>query len=74
MPMSFPDMDSLKTAALVWKFREPREDEDETEFRNALADHVKTCPGADLIESMEIRTGKGWDQFTREENLQLIGG
>lgn len=72
MPMSFPDMDSLKMAAVVWNFREPREDEPEEEFRTALADHVRTCPGADIIESMEIRTGKGWDQFTQEENLEMV--
>lgn len=56
MPMSFPDMKSLKFAAQCHKFREPNEGETEAAFRKALADHVKPI---DFIESQEIRTSKG---------------
>ena len=61
MPMSFPDMDSLVRAAEVWKFREKDEGETEIQYRTALADFVQD---GDLVESMEIRTGKGWDEFS----------
>ena len=70
MPQSFPDMDSLKYAAKIHKFREPHDDEIEQDFRTALADHVAATSG--IIEAMEIRTGKGWDEFTDEENEQML--
>lgn len=69
MPMNFPDMDSLKRAAEVWKFRDPRDGETEAEFRDALADHVAP---KDLIESQEIRTGKGWDRWSEADKLQML--
>lgn len=58
MPMSFPDMNSLRRAAMTWRFREDNEGESEADYREALADHVLS---KDYIESFEIRTGKGWD-------------
>ena len=69
MPMDFPDMASLRRAAEVHKFREPRDGESERDFRHALADHVKDI---DLVESMEIRTGKGWDKFNDADNTAMI--
>lgn len=69
MPMDFPDMQSLIQAAEVWKFRAPNKDESEAGYRKALADHVEP---KDLVESQEIRTGKGWDQFSDGENLDMI--
>lgn len=69
MPMSFPDMTSLRSAADVWKFREPTQGETEAEYRTALADFVLP---KDQVESMEIRTGKGWDQFSDAENRDMI--
>jgi hypothetical protein len=64
MPMDFPDMQSLKDAAEVHKFRQPTKGETEADFRSALADHVKL---RDFVESEEIRTGHGWDMFTSSE-------
>ena len=64
MPMDFPDMESLKRAAKVHGFRELNENEAEPEYRAALADHVQLC---DIVESMEIRSGKGWDKFNIDE-------
>jgi len=61
MPMSFPDMASLERAADVWDFRERGEEETEIQYRTALADFVQD---KDTIESMEIRSGKGWDEFS----------
>jgi len=69
MPMSFPDMKSLKFAAQCHKFREPNEGETEAAFREALADHVKP---RDFIESQEIRTGKGWDEWDARENKEML--
>lgn len=69
MPMDFPDMQSLEMAAEVWEFRKPNEGETEAQYRNALADHVQP---KDLVESMEIRTSKGWDQFSELQNIDMI--
>lgn len=69
MPRSFPDMRSLEGAAYVHKFRKIREGEGEPEYREALADHVKSI---DLVESMEIRTGKGWNAFSETDNLMML--
>lgn len=69
MPMDFPDMESLKFAAKVHKFREPKEAESEVDFRRCLSDHVEPI---DHIESMEIRTGKGWDKFSKDDKAEMI--
>lgn len=67
MPMDFPDMNSLKAAAEVHQFRQPKENETEEEYRIALADFVQPH---DLVESMEIRNKVGWDRFTEKQNTE----
>lgn len=69
MPMDFPDMTSLLRCAEAWRFREPNPGETEQQYRNALADFVQP---QDLVESMEIRTSKGWDRFSDNENWELL--
>lgn len=69
MPMSFPEMKDLLEAAKTWKFRAPSEGESEADYRNALADHVRP---KDRIEAYEIRTGKGWDQWTQAEQRDML--
>jgi hypothetical protein len=69
MPMDFPDMHSLKNCAKVHGFRRPNKGESESDYRTALADHVQP---RDLIESMEIRNKVGWDQFTPEQERDLL--
>lgn len=69
MPMDFPDMRALEKAAEVWKFRKLEEGETEAHYRTALADHVQP---KDLVESMEIRTSHGWNQFSPEENREML--
>ena len=69
MPMSFPEMNDLLAAAEIHKFRLPNDGETEAEFREALADHVKPI---DFIESQEIRTGKGWDQWNDEDKKDMF--
>jgi hypothetical protein len=70
MPQSFPDMKSLEDASVIHKFRKAFHDETEQDYRTALADHVKV--NGHMIEAMEIRTGKGWDEFTDEENEKML--
>lgn len=69
MPMEFRDMASLERAADVWKFRKLKEGETEIEYRTALADFIE---GKDPIESMEIRTGKGWDEWSDSDKAASI--
>lgn len=69
MPMSFPDMKSLIRHAEMLKFRAPNPGETESEYRTALADFVRPL---DFIESQEIRTGKGWDQWNDLENMDML--
>lgn len=70
MPMDFPDMDSLRRAAALWKFREPHEQETEQQYRTALADFI--APN-DFIESEEIRNGCGWDKWNEGQNRAMLG-
>lgn len=69
MPMDFPDLNSLKRAAQVHRFRQPYEDETEVRYRTALADHVQ---GIDFVESCEIRNGVGWDKFNDKQNTAML--
>ncbi len=71
MPRSFPDMNSLENAARVHKFRKCREGEIENDYRDALANHVRDVVG-DVVESMEIRTGKGWNAFNEVDNALML--
>jgi hypothetical protein len=67
--MSFPDMRSLMSRAEVWKFRQPEDGETEAHFRAALADFVQD---KDPVESMEIRTSVGWDQFNERQQMDML--
>lgn len=69
MPREFPDMKSLERVAAAWKFRERLEDETEAQYRTTLADYVQP---KDLVESMEIRTGKGWNRFNEQDQSDLL--
>ena len=68
--MDFPDMKSLISAADIWKFRKPNENEPEIEYRHALADYVRP---KDIVESEEIRNGVGWDKFSENQNAGMLG-
>jgi hypothetical protein len=70
MPMSFPDMESLLSAADVHEFRQPNEGETEIQYRNALANHVRD---KDFIESEEIRCGAGWDKWDEGQKRAMLG-
>jgi hypothetical protein len=69
MPMNFPDMKSLISAAEVHEFRQPKENETQAAYRNALADHVAP---RDFIESQEIRNGTGWDKWDDFQKTDLV--
>jgi len=62
--MSFPNLESLKSRATQRNFRQPLENETEDEYRTAFADFMRNH---DLVESMEIRSSKGWDQMDPSE-------
>ena len=70
MPMDFPDLESLKRAAKMWKFREIEKGETEDSFRTALANFVAD---KDLIESQEIRSKVGWDRWSDDQNNATLG-
>jgi hypothetical protein len=69
MPMDFPNLDSLKQAAEVHRFRQPLADEPEEDYRRALADHVAPI---DFVESQEIRTSRGWDRWNLGDTADLL--
>lgn len=69
MPMDFPDMKSLKMAAQVHGFRQPRKGEKENWYRAELANHVAK---KDFIESEEIRNKVGWDKWNKEQNEMCV--
>ncbi len=67
MPMSFPTMQSLINRAKVRNFREPLENESEDVYRKEFADFMRSV---DLVESMEIRSGLGWDKQNPTDFLE----
>ena len=69
MPMDFPDLNSLERAAKIWKFRYKGPGESLDSYRASLADYVSK---KDIIEGHEIRTGKGWDEWTENEKTALL--
>lgn len=58
MPMSFPDMKSLKNRATQRGFRQPQEGESTADYREAFALFMRDV---DMVESLEIADGRGWD-------------
>ena len=67
--MSWPDMESLQLAAEVYKFRAPNKDETEEDYRNDLSMHVgASC----AISGHEIRTKKGWNEWSDDEKRDII--
>lgn len=69
MPMSFPDMGSLKSRAAQRGFRQPNEGETEAQYRECFANYMEYV---DHVESIEIRHKHGWDQLPPEILLQSL--
>lgn len=69
MPMSFPNLDSLKRRAEQRGFRQPLSAENERQYREAFADWMMDV---DRVESAEIRTGKGWDEQQSDPRAMLL--
>lgn len=63
-------MRSLEWAAKSRGFRSPWPDESEAHYRDRLADFVFP---KDRVESMEIRTGQGWDKHDPFSALTTMG-
>lgn len=69
MPMSFPDMDSLKRRATARNFRQPHEGESEQDFRSSFSTFMRSV---DMVESMEISAGSGWDKWSLPQSEKLM--
>lgn len=69
MPMSFPDLTSLTNRAKQRGFRQPKPDESIVDYRAAFALFMRDV---DKVESMEISSGSGWDQWSLEESEKLL--
>jgi hypothetical protein len=66
MPITFDSKTLLEQGKI--HFREIKEGDSISEYRNAYADHMEPI---DLIESHEIRTGRGWNKWTEEDKKSL---
>jgi hypothetical protein len=69
MPMSFPNMESLKKRAAQRGFRQPNEGEAVWEYRAAFALFMKDV---DRCEAAEILTGKAWNTWTEADQHDAI--
>jgi hypothetical protein len=69
MPINVPDHDAVVREAQKHKFREPLIDESDDQYRTALADHVFKI---DKVAGHEIRTGRGWDEWTASDRSDFI--
>ena len=69
MPIDFPNMDSLINRARLRGFRMPEPGETEDSYRQEFS--VFMC-GVDMIESIEIATGTGWDKITPMEMMEHL--
>lgn len=69
MPMNFPDFNSLKRAAEIHQFRQPKSCEPENDYRIALADYVSKI---DFVESEEIRNKVGWDKWNEQQKMAML--
>ncbi|ARB86017.1 MULTISPECIES: hypothetical protein [Yersinia] len=72
MPMSFPNLESLKRRAKMRNFRQPLENEPEEVYREKFADFMVNI---DRVESSEIRSKLGWDilQLDPATALKMMG-
>lgn len=68
MPMSFPDLASLRRLCDYPERVPYREGETEVEYRERCAVWSKD----DFVQAHEIRTGKGWDEWNDVQNTDLL--
>lgn len=74
MPMEFKGLWELLNHAEMTGFRPIREDETVEQYRKEYADFREgsVTRHPDPVEAHEIRTGKGWNQWTDEEFDDLV--
>ena len=65
MPMTFPDLESLTYRAKMRGFRQPNENESESEYSTAFADFMQNV---DMVEAGEIRLGSLPMDLAREHD------
>lgn len=69
MPVDFETPEKVIEHAKMTGFRPPKEGESEADYRESYADHHH---GKDPIEAHEIRTGKGWDKWSNEDEKDAL--
>ena len=67
MPMRFDSFETVEPVAQYLGLRGPLNNETLEEYRCFVADHDK-----DILEAMELRTGRPWDEFTSEDRQGLL--
>lgn len=70
MPMSWPDLPSLRRS-----FDRPtavpyQEGESEKSYRDRCA--AWSEESGDLVQAHEVRTGKGWDEWTEADKVTFL--
>lgn len=68
MPMTFDSFESVQPLAEYLHLREPFPDESLEDYRCFVADN-----DPDIVEAMELRSGRGWAKFTEKDKRDLLG-
>lgn len=71
MPMSFPDLKTLRAHFDHPKSLPYYEGESEATYRERCAVWSEEV-WSDYVQAHEIRTSKGWDQWNEDEQLALL--
>ncbi len=69
MPINVPSHETVLREARKHRYREPRPGESEEDYRTSLAEHVFNI---DKVAGHEIRTGRGWDEWTASDRADFI--
>ena len=67
MPMTFDTFEQVAPVAKYLNLREPNEGESLEDYRCFVAEH-----NPDIIEAMELRSGRPWSEFTGEDKQILL--
>lgn len=71
MPMDFPDLAALRAAFDHPTLVSYRAGESETDYRERCAVWSE-IEWNDRGQAHEIRTGKGWDQWSQDDNIAFL--
>ncbi len=71
MPMSFPDLKTLRVRYDRENSVPYKDGETEADYREQCAVYMETV-WKDHVEAHEVRTGKGWDQWNQVQQTDLL--